>query len=625
MNINRLCARLDNIGMKSLGKNIFLAINILLVIALIFALFSELQKKIETLSLDELATKINNHEVSEITVNGNDLLVKLKNNQLALSKKELETGLSETFRNYGVDPQALREVKLEIKEASGLKYWAGILIPALLPLIIIGIFFWLIFRQAKTGVNQAFTFGRANIKVFNPFKNKVTFNDVAGLKEAKQELMEVVDFLKNPKKYLDMGARIPRGVLLLGAPGTGKTLLARAIAGEANVPFFHMSASEFVEMFVGVGASRARDLFQTAKKVGRSIIFIDEIDAVGRARGAGLGGGHDEREQTLNQILVEMDGFERDDTRIVVSATNRPDILDPALLRPGRFDRRIILDLPDINDREEILKIHSRGKSLAKDVDLNKVAIRTPGFSGADLANLMNEAAILAATKNQKFISQEDLYASVEKVILGPERKTKSISPKEKEIIAYHEAGHALVTAGLLNTDPIQKVSTVSRGLVGGYTLKLPIEERRLKTKAQFMSELAVFLGGYISEQEVFGDISTGASSDLKQSSELARKLITKFGMSEKLGPITYGRTEEMVFLGREIAVEKDYSEEVAKKIDEEVKNFTDRAYLAAQKIIKKYRKALDKITQTLIEKETLEGEEFYNLIKPYKIKPAAV
>lgn len=611
--------------MKSLGKNIFLAINILLAIALIFSLFSQFQKSIPILSLDELATKINNHEVSQITVNGNDLLINLKNGQTATSKKELEASLSETLKNYGVDPVVLREVKTEIVEASGFKYWAGVLIPILLPLLIIGIFFWLIFRQAKTGVNQAFSFGRANIKIFNPFKNRVSFNDVAGLKEAKQELMEIVDFLKNPKKYLDMGARIPRGVLLLGAPGTGKTLLARAVAGEASVPFFYMSASEFVEMFVGVGASRVRDLFQTAKKVGRSIIFIDEIDAIGRERGAGLGGGHDEREQTLNQILVEMDGFDREDTRIVIAATNRPDVLDSALLRPGRFDRRIILDLPDINDREAILKIHSRGKPLAKEVDLRKVGIRTPGFSGAELANLMNEAAILAATKNTKLITQDNLYASIEKVVLGPERRSKAISQKEREITAYHEAGHALVTAGLLNTDPVHKISIVSRGMVGGYTMNLPSEDRHLRTKSQFLSDLAILFGGYVSEQKVFNDLSTGASSDLKQSSGLARKLVTKFGMSEKLGPMTFGKTDEMVFLGREISVEKDYSEEKAKEIDEEVKNFVDQSYKATQNIIQKYRKALDKIAQVLIEKETLEGEEFYNLLKPYKIKPVAV
>ncbi|MFA5386491.1 MAG: ATP-dependent zinc metalloprotease FtsH [Candidatus Paceibacterota bacterium] len=611
--------------MKSIGKNIFLAINILLAIAIIFALFSQFQKSVTTLSLDELATKINNHEVSKISVNSNNLSITLKNGQTAVATKELETSLSETLKNYGVNPAALQQVKIEIVEASGFKYWAGVLIPILLPLLIIGVFFWLMFRQAKTGVNQAFSFGRANIKIFNPFKNRVTFDDVAGLKEAKQELIEVVDFLKNPKKYLDMGARIPRGVLLLGSPGTGKTLLARAVAGEANVPFFYMSASEFVEMFVGVGASRVRDLFQTAKKVGRSIIFIDEIDAIGRERGAGLGGGHDEREQTLNQILVEMDGFEREDTRIVIAATNRPDVLDSALLRPGRFDRRIILDLPDINDREAILKIHSRGKPLAKDVDLRKVGIRTPGFSGAELANLMNEAAILAATKNTKLVTQDNLYASIEKVVLGPERRSKAVSQKEREITAYHEAGHALVTAGLLNTDPVHKISIVSRGMVGGYTMNLPSEDRHLRTKSQFLSDLAILFGGYVSEQKVFNDLSTGASSDLKQSSELAKKLVTKYGMSEKLGPMTFGKTDEMVFLGREIAVEKDYSESVAKEIDAEIKNFVNRSYKTTQNIIQKYRKALDKIAQVLMEKETLEGEEFYNLLKPYKIKPIAV
>src|SRR3989344_4797977 len=404
------------------------------------------------------------------------------------------------------------------------------------------------------------SFGRSNLSLFTNFKDKISFKDVAGLKEAKQELEEIVGFLKEPKKYLDIGAKIPRGVLLMGAPGTGKTLLARAVAGEAGVPFFHISASEFVEMFVGVGASRTRDAFSTAKKAAPSILFIDEIDAVGRERGAGLGGGHDEREQTLNQILVEMDGFERDSRVIVLAATNRPDVLDRALLRPGRFDRRVFLDLPDINDREAILKIHSRGKPLDESVNLKHIATRTPGFSGADLANLINEATILAARESQKIINQLDVLESIEKVMLGPERKGRVISDKEKEITAYHEAGHALMAASLKDADPVQKASIISRGRAGGYTLKLPLEERRLKTRNQFLADLSVALGGYVSEQATFGDITTGSSSDLKEASELARLLVTRYGMSN-LGPMTYGKHHETVFLGREIAAERDYSD----------------------------------------------------------------
>ncbi len=611
--------------MKSLSKNIFWAITTLLIIAFIFSLFYTGQNQPTTLTLDQLAAKINADEIAKITVNGNDLQIDLKDGGKAVSKKETETGLSETLKNYGVEPAALQKVNLQIQSESGFRYWASILIPSLLPLLIIGFFFWWMFRQARTGMNQAFTFGKAAIRLFAQFKDSITFNDVAGLKEAKQELLEVVDFLKNPKKYLEIGARIPRGVLLLGPPGTGKTLLARAVAGEAHVPFFHISGSEFVEMFVGVGASRVRDLFATAKKAGRSIIFIDEIDAVGRERGAGLGGGHDEREQTLNQILVEMDGFEKNDARIVIAATNRPDILDPALLRPGRFDRRVVLDLPDIDDRDDILKIHSRGKSLVKGVTLRRVAERTPGFSGADLANLMNEAAILAARNNRKEISQQDIYESVEKVLLGPERRGRAFSVKEKEITAYHEAGHALVAASIKDADPVHKVSIVSRGRVGGYTLKLPIEEMRLRTKSQFMTDLAVMLGGYVSEQITFNDLSTGASNDLQMASELARKLVTKFGMSEKLGPITYGKIEELIFLGREISTEKNYSEKVAAEIDSEVKAFIEKAYQAAKKIIGSRRKVLKAIAKKLTEEETLERDEFEKLIKGFKLKPITI
>ena len=607
--------------MKNFSKNIFWAIIAFLIITFLFSLAYQEKKAAVVLSLDQLAAKINSNEISKIVVSANNLDIELVNGEKATAKKEFESGLSETLRNFNVDANAFKKVNIEVKEESGWKYWASILIPSLLPLLIIGWFFWMMFRQAGRGMSQAMTFGKANIKLFTQFKDRVTFNDVAGLKEAKQELMEVVDFLKNPKKYLDIGAKIPRGVLLYGAPGTGKTLLARAVAGEANVPFFHISGSEFVEMFVGVGASRVRDLFDTAKKAGRSIIFIDEIDAVGRERGAGLGGGHDEREQTLNQILVEMDGFEKNDKRIVVAATNRPDVLDIALLRPGRFDRRVILDLPDINDREEILKIHAKGKIQASDINIRKIAERTPGFSGADLANLLNEAALLAARKNQKEIKQIDIFESIEKVLLGPERRSRVFSKKEKDITAFHEAGHALVAASLKNADPVHKVSIVARGRAGGYTLKLPLEETYLRTKSQFMTDLAMMLGGYIAEKSVFGDISTGASSDLQSASSLTRKLITKYGMSEKLGPITFGKTDEMVFLGREITMEKNYSEDVAKQIDEEVKSFIKKAYETAEKIINSRRKILDAIAKNLIEKETIEREEFDNLIKSFKFK----
>ena len=610
--------------MSNLFKNVSWAILTLIVISLVFSFFVEPQKAPKQLGLSELAQKINAGEVKKISVSGNDITVTLADDTVTISRKEPEAGVSETFRNFGVDPAALSLVDFSIVDESGWRFWAGILIPTLLPLIIIGFIFWLMFRQAKTGVNQAFSFGRSNLKL-STFKDRIMFKDVAGLKEAKEELIEVADFLKNPKKFLDLGARIPRGILLMGPPGTGKTLIARATAGESNVPFFFISASEFVEMFVGVGASRTRDAFMTAKRAAPAILFIDEIDAVGRQRGAGLGGGNDEREQTLNQILVELDGFDRETRVIVLAATNRPDILDPALLRPGRFDRRVVLDLPDLNDREAILKIHSQGKALDKHIDLRKVAVRTPGFAGADLANLMNEGAILTARRNKKTIGQDELFEAVEKVILGPERKSRIISVKEKEITAYHEGGHALVAASLKGSDPVHKVSIVSRGFAGGYTMKLPSEDQHLRTRSQFLTDLAMMMGGYASEKLTFGDISTGASNDLKEATHLARKLVTKYGMSEILGPQTFGNTEEMVFLGREMTTERNYSEKVAGDIDAEVRNFITRAYLAAEKILKSNKAALKKIAQTLIEKETLEQEEFNALLKPFKLKLVGV
>lgn len=571
------------------------------------------------MTIAELAEKIKAGQVEKIVVTGNELNITLKNSgeegQKFTSMKEEEASLTETLANYQVPAEAMGTFALEIKKESEVSTWVGVLVSTLLPFFLIAGFIWFMMRRAKGGINQAFSFGKANIKRMTPFKDRVTFNEVAGLKEAKQELVEVVDFLKNPKKYLDIGAKIPRGVLMTGAAGTGKTLLARAVAGEANVPFFHMSASEFVEMFVGVGASRVRDLFDTAKKAAPSIIFIDEIDAIGRERGTGMGGGHDEREQTLNQILVEMDGFDRDTKVIVMAATNRPDVLDAALLRPGRFDRKVYLDLPDLNEREAILKIHAKGKPLDTGVDLKKIATRTPGFAGADLANLLNEAAILAAQKNKKIINQDDIYDSIEKVILGPARKSRLVSQKEKEITAYHEAGHALVAANLKDSDPVHKVSIISRGSAGGYTLKLPLEDQRLRTRSQFLADMAVSMGGYAAEKETFNELTTGASNDLQVASKIARAIVTKYGMSEKLGPITFHKEGDMIFLGRDLGGDRGYSESTAIAIDAEVKRFLDDALKIAIKIIVSKKKTLKKIADALIEKETLEQEEFYALV----------
>ena len=509
---------------------------------------------------------------------------------------------------------------IEEKEKTDIWGWLGPIL-YILPTIFLFFFFWLIFRQAKTGAGQVFDFTRARARIFGvggQLKEKITFKDVAGLKEAKQELMEVVDFLKNPKKYLQMGAKIPRGVILIGAPGTGKTMLAKAVSNEANVPFFSISGSEFIELFVGVGASRIRNLFDQARKVGRAIIFIDEIDSIGKIRGVGVTGGHEEREQTLNQLLAEMDGIGTEENIVVVAATNQPEYLDPALLRPGRFDRRIVLDLPDINGREAILKIHCRGKPLALNVNLREVAERTPGFSGADLANVINEAAILAARRNKAQIFQEEILESIEKVLLGPERKSHILSKKEKEIAAYHEAGHALMASFLPEAEEVRKVSIVARGLAAGYTLKMPAEERKIKTKSQFLAELSTLLGGYVAEKIKFGEITTGASNDLKNASELARKLVKEYGMSA-LGPISFGKREELIFLGGETAEQRNYSEKIAVQIDKEVEKFIKNAKNQAEKILNQKRKLLEKVAQTLIEKETIEKEEFEKLIKGKK------
>ena len=608
--------------MSNLTKNIIWAIITLIVISLVFSYFIGPTSQPKQLSLSQLAADINNNQIKQIKVNGSELDVTMSDGSAAVSQQEDGTNITDTLKNLGVNPQALQAVDLQIVNQSGWSFWAGIILPPLIELLAIGFLFWLMFRQAKTGVNQAFNFGRSNLRLSN-MKDRVLFKDVAGLKEAKDELIEVVDFLKNPQKFLDLGARIPRGILLMGPPGTGKTLVARAVAGESKVPFFYISASEFVEMFVGVGASRTRDAFMQAKRAAPAILFIDEIDAVGRQRGAGTGGGSDEREQTLNQILVEMDGFDRDTRVIVLAATNRPDILDPALLRPGRFDRRVILDLPDMNDREAILKIHAEGKTLDANVDLRRVAARTPGFSGADLANLMNEAAIAAARHNKKSIGQADLLEAAEKVIMGPERRSRVISQREKEITAYHEGGHALIAASVKDADPVQKVSIISRGFAGGYTMKLPNEEQHLKTRGQFMADLAMMMGGYVAEKLIFGDISTGASSDLKEASELARRMVVRYGMSD-LGPIVFGKTEQMMFLGQEISNEKNYSERVASDIDEQIKKFLLHAQETAERVLRVHRAALKKVADTLIEKEVLEQDDFYAVLKPFKIKPVA-
>lgn len=602
---------------KNFSKNFLLALIILLAVSAAYSLVAGRFEKKESLSLSQVVERINAGGVKEIVVVDSTLEITLADGKKAEAEKELEAGLSETLKNYGVDQEKLRGVEISVKNRGAFNFLMGFVLPILAPILLILLIIWFMSRQFQRGSMQAFTFGQSRARLIAPGdqKEKITFKDIAGVKEAKEELVEIVEFLKHPKKFLDIGAKIPKGVLLMGPPGSGKTLLAKAVSGEANVPFFHMSASEFIEMFVGVGASRVRDLFKVAKKSAPAIIFVDELDAVGRIRGAGLGGGHDEREQTLNQLLVEMDGMETSDHLIVMAATNRPDVLDPALLRPGRFDRRVVLDLPDINDREEILKIHARNKPVEDNVNLRLIAERTPGFSGADLANLTNEAAILAARSNRKKLSQMDLINSIEKVLLGPERKSRLLSPEEKKITAFHEAGHALVAASLTHADPVHKVTIVPRGHAAGYTLKLPTEDRHLYSRSHFLDELASALGGYAAEKFVFNELTTGASDDLRKATDIARSLVTRFGMSEKFGPIVLGEREEMIFLGREIATERNYSEETARLIDEEVRRLIDTAYERAKEVITKRREKLDEIAQILIERETIEKDEFEKLV----------
>jgi ATP-dependent metalloprotease FtsH len=617
---------LFNYYMKNLFKNLAIFFLVFLVIAGIFSMFGSAAKT-KVIGLDGLVSQINNDQVKTINIEGDKLSITLKDGSKESVKKEANGSLTSMLKDFGVPTEKMTAIQITVKEESVWNYILVNILPFLLPLVLIGLFLMYTMRGVSGMNSKAMSFGQSNAKDFNlNQKDKITFADVAGAKEAKEELKEIVEFLKFPKKFHDLGAKIPRGVLLLGSPGTGKTLMARAIAGEADVPFFNISGSEFVEMFVGVGASRVRSLFEKAKKESPCIIFIDEIDAVGRRRGSGLGGSHDEREQTLNQILVEMDGFEATNNVIVVAATNRPDVLDPALLRPGRFDRQVVIDKPDLKDREEILLVHSRKKPLEPSVSLKAVAERTPGFSGAELANLLNEAAILAARSNKKLIGQPEIFEAIEKVMIGPERKSRVITEQDKKITAYHEAGHAVVSHFLPGVDPVQKISIIARGQAGGYTLKVPVEDRHYHAKSEFINELSVLLAGHLVEKEIFGEVTTGATSDLRRATAIARSLVTDYGMSDHLGPRTFGEKEEMIFLGREIHEQRDYSEKIAEKIDEEIASFLEQATKSALNIIKNKSKYIEKVVAALLEKETIEKDEFAALMtdEPVELKPEA-
>ncbi|MFO7634918.1 MAG: ATP-dependent zinc metalloprotease FtsH [Caldilinea sp.] len=594
-------------------------IYLLLILALGAFLYSSLMRRSPTTvsdaTLARIATLVRNNDVRSIEINGDQILVISRNGEELQSRIEQDAGLTETLINLGVTPEQIAAVDVSVANPQFWDTWSGVLI-AILPLILLGAFFFFILRQAQGAGNQAFSFGKSRARMFTGDRPTVTFKDVAGSEEAKQELQEVVEFLKEPQKFAALGARIPKGVLLVGPPGTGKTLMAKAVSGEAGVPFFSISGSEFVEMFVGVGASRVRDLFEQAKKNSPCIIFVDEIDAVGRHRGAGLGGSHDEREQTLNQILVEMDGFDTDTNIIIVAATNRPDILDPALLRPGRFDRRVTMDAPDMRGRRAILDVHVRGKPLAVDADLDVIAKQTPGFAGADLENLVNEAAILSARRNRRSIGNDELQEAIERVIAGPERRSRLITPKEKEIVAYHEAGHAVAMHVLPNHDPVHKVTIVPRGMAGGYTMSLPDEESNLMTRDKFRDQLVALLGGRVAEELRFGDITTGASNDLERVTGMARAMVTQWGMSERLGPIRYGEREEMMFLNRAFSEHRNYSDKVAQAIDEEVKRLVDEAHTNCHQLLSEHWAALERVAIRLLEAETLNSAEFEALMR---------